>query len=82
MGGGIRRERRVAPGKILVVEIDGGEVVRLEIGDAGPRLGANDLPALHSGHVARAHEIHRDRRKIGTRSVRRDRQGNVEARRD
>ena len=49
--------RRVAPRKILVVELDEGEVVRLEVGDPVARLGAHDVLRIDADHVARADQL-------------------------
>jgi CheY-like chemotaxis protein len=42
-------KRRVAPRKVLVVEVDGGEVIGLEIAHARARFGADDLPRVEAG---------------------------------
>ena len=64
MRGGVRRHRCVAPRKVLVVEIDRGQVIRLEVGDAGTRFGADDLLGLDGRDVARSDELYRDGRQI------------------
>jgi hypothetical protein len=50
----LRRRGRVAPREILVVEVDGREVVRLEVGDPLTRLGAHDRKRVDASDVARA----------------------------
>jgi hypothetical protein len=49
---------RVAPRPILVVELDGGEVIGLEVGDPVAGLGADDGPSLDAEDVAGAEERH------------------------
>ena len=81
MRGGIRRDRRVAPRKVLVVEIDGREIVRLEIAHASARLGADHLAGLYAHHVARSGKLHGERRRIVACLIRnhRERDGNARA---
>ena len=59
---GVRRDGRVAPRKILVVEIDCREIVRLEIADPGTRLGTDNLARVDPGYVARTDKLHCDGR--------------------
>ncbi len=51
-GRGVGRVGRVPPRKVLVVELDRGEVVRLEVRDPVARLGAQDRPRVDTDHVA------------------------------
>ena len=48
--------RCVPPGEILVVEVDGDEVVRLEVRDPVARLGADDRARIDADEIARAVE--------------------------
>ena len=48
MRGAVRRHRCVTPRKVLVVEIDRRQVIRLEVGDPGTRFGADDLLGLEA----------------------------------
>ena len=52
----VGRGRRVPPREVLVVELDVGQVVGFEVGDAGARFGAHDRPAIHADDVARPEE--------------------------
>ena len=52
-----RADRRIAPGKILVVELDEGQVVRLEIGDPVARLAADDVLRIDADDVAGADQL-------------------------
>jgi hypothetical protein len=71
----IRRQRRIAPGEILVIEIERDEIIRLEIADAGTRLRADDLPCLHAGDIARTDQVHGHRRQVGALRLGLGRQG-------
>src|SRR5688572_7078822 len=51
MAGG-RGRRRIAPGKVLVIELDVRKEVRLEVGDPVARLGLDDRVRVDSEHVA------------------------------
>ena len=53
----LRRRGRVPPREILVVEVDGGEVVRLEVSDPMAWLGADDRQRVDAGDVPRAVEL-------------------------
>ena len=64
MRGRVRRHRCVAPRKVFIVEIDRGQVIRLEVGDAGTRFRANDLLGLNGRDVARSDELYRNGRQI------------------
>jgi hypothetical protein len=51
------RIRCVAPGKVLVIAVDEGEIVGLEIGDPVARLCAHDLLLIDAQNVARSDEL-------------------------
>ena len=63
----IGRRGRVAPGKVLVVELDARQVVRLEVRDPVARLDADDRARLDADDVAGAEQ--RDRRVTGPSST-------------
>ena len=44
--------RRVSPRKVFVVEIDGGEIVRLKIGNACARFRADDGSRIDAENIA------------------------------
>ena len=55
--GWIGRRRRMAPGKIFVIEFHEGEMVRLEIRHPGARLGAHDEVRIDADDIAGADEL-------------------------
>ncbi|RSN20415.1 hypothetical protein DL990_40410 [Amycolatopsis sp. WAC 01416] len=55
----VRFRGAVAPGEVLVIELDVGQEVRLEIGDARPRLGAGDGSRIDADDVTRPVELQR-----------------------
>ena len=67
--GRVRCQRRVAPRKVLVVEVDSGQIVRLEVCDAGTRFGADDLLGLNGRDVARSDELYGDGGQFLARNV-------------
>ena len=56
---------REQPGEIRVVELDPGQVVRLEIHGLIARLGPDDVPRIDADHVARAIQVHGHLRRRG-----------------
>jgi hypothetical protein len=54
----VGRGGRVAPGEVLVVELDRRHVVGLVVGDPVARLGAHDRPAVDAHDVAGAVQLH------------------------
>jgi hypothetical protein len=52
----IRRGGHEEPRKIRTIELDGGKEVGLEVSCAVGRLGADDLPDVNAGDIARRRE--------------------------
>src|SRR5688500_6038598 len=65
----VRRSGCIAPREILVVKLDGGQIIRLEIGDPVARLGADDGAAFDAGDVARPVQADRPRDAFALRAA-------------
>ena len=77
-GDGRRREQ---PGEVGFVELDRGQVVRLEVRRVLPRLGAYDVPGVEAEHVTWPIGLHgqrRDRMRARCRVVGGDRQADAD----
>ncbi len=53
----VRSRGHEEPGEVRLIELDAGEVVRLEVGSAMSRLGLDDLGSVEPDHVAVAVQL-------------------------